>query len=71
MRALQQAIVQLRLGGEHHLVRDSGELAVLLISGARLGRYKARPISACPRLVAWVKVTAAWHNAIPPTVPLY
>ena len=35
------------------------------------GRYKARPISACPRPVAKVKVTATWHSATPPAVPLY
>jgi hypothetical protein len=52
VRAVQQGASQLRLGGEHHVVRDAVQLAVLLIGGARLGRYSARPISACPRLVA-------------------
>jgi hypothetical protein len=40
LRALQQAIGQLRLGGEHHLLRDTGQLAVLLIPGARFGQVQ-------------------------------
>jgi hypothetical protein len=40
LRALQQAIGQLRLGGEHHLVRHTGQLAVLLIPGARFGQVQ-------------------------------
>ena len=36
VRAVQQGAGQLRLGGEHHLLRDAGQLAVFLISGARL-----------------------------------
>ena len=35
------------------------------------GRYRARPIRACPAGAATVRVTATWHKAIPPTVPLY
>ena len=35
------------------------------------GRYRARPIRACPAGVATVRVTATWHIAIPPRVPLY
>ena len=35
------------------------------------GRYRARPIRACPAGAAQVRVTATWHIAIPPTVPLY
>jgi hypothetical protein len=35
------------------------------------GRYSFRPIRAWPREVARAKVTATWHNAIPPRVPLY
>jgi hypothetical protein len=52
VRAVQQDIGQLRLGGEQHLLRDAGQLAVLLIGGAAFGRYSARPISVCPRPVA-------------------
>jgi site-specific DNA recombinase len=40
VRAVQQAASQLRLGGEHHLLRDAGQLAVFLISGARLGQVQ-------------------------------
>lgn len=35
------------------------------------GKYKARPIKAWPRDVAKVNVTATWHSATPPAVPLY
>ena len=35
------------------------------------GRYRARPIRACPAGAAQVRVTATWHIAVPPTVPLY
>ena len=35
------------------------------------GRYRARPIRACPAGDAQVRVTATWHIAMPPTVPLY
>ena len=35
------------------------------------GRYRARPIRACPAGAAQVRVTATWHRAIPPRVPLY
>ena len=59
------------LADEHHFLRDAGQLAVFVIGGAAFGRYSARPISACPRPVAYVKVTATWHIAIPPIVPLY
>jgi hypothetical protein len=52
VRAFDQAASQLRLTGEHHLLRDAGQLAVLLISGARYGRVQARPVSACPQPVA-------------------
>jgi hypothetical protein len=58
VRALQQAAGSLRLAGEHHLPGDAGQLAVLLIGGARFGSYKARPISVWPPPVAYVKVTA-------------
>jgi hypothetical protein len=40
-RALQQALGQLRLGGEQHLLRDPGQLAVLLIGGAALGQVQS------------------------------
>jgi hypothetical protein len=40
MGAVQQGIGQLRLGGEHHLLRDAGQLAVLLISGIRPGQVQ-------------------------------
>ena len=48
MRMLQQSPGQFRLGGEHDLVRDPGQLAALLVRGPRSGRYSARPIRACP-----------------------
>ncbi len=38
VRTSGQAASQLRLAGEHHLLRDAGQLAVLLISRARLGQ---------------------------------
>jgi len=38
VRTGQQGIGKLRLAGEQHLLRDSDQLAVLLISGAALGR---------------------------------
>ena len=41
VRAVQQGAGQLRLGGEHHLLRDAGQLAVLLISGAPLGQVQS------------------------------
>ena len=41
VRAVQQDIGQLRLGGEHHLLRDAGQLAVLLISGAPFGQVQS------------------------------
>ena len=41
VRAVQQGIGQLRLGGEHHLLRDAGQLAVLLISGAAFGQVQS------------------------------
>jgi hypothetical protein len=34
--AVQQAVGQLRLGGEHHLLRDTGQVAVFLIPSAAL-----------------------------------
>ena len=40
VRAVQQVAGQLRLGGEHHLLRHAGQLAVLLIGGARLGQVQ-------------------------------
>ena len=41
VRAAQQDISQLRLGGEQHLLRDPGQLAVLLIRGAPLGQVQS------------------------------
>jgi site-specific DNA recombinase len=38
---IQQGAGQLRLGGEHHLVRDVGQLAVFLIRGARPGKVQS------------------------------
>ncbi len=40
LHAVQQGAGQLRLGGEHHLLRDAGQIAVLLVSGARLGQVQ-------------------------------
>jgi hypothetical protein len=40
VRAVQQPISYLRLAGEHHLLWDAGQLAVLLIGGARLGQVQ-------------------------------
>jgi hypothetical protein len=40
VRAVDQAARQLRLGGEHHLLRDAGQLAVLLISRAPFGQVQ-------------------------------
>ena len=40
LRAVQQGAGQLRLGGEHHLLRHAGQLAVLLIGGAAFGQVK-------------------------------
>jgi hypothetical protein len=41
VRAFQQDAGQLRLGGEHHLLRDAGQLAVFLIGGAPLGQVQS------------------------------
>ena len=41
VRAVQQRAGQLRPGGEHHLLRDAGQLAVLLISGAAFGQIQS------------------------------
>jgi hypothetical protein len=41
LRAVQQGAGQLWLGGERHLLRDAGQLAVLLIRGARLGQVQS------------------------------
>jgi hypothetical protein len=41
VRAVQQDIGQLRLGGEQHLLRHAGQLAVLLISGAAFGQVQS------------------------------
>ena len=41
VRSFDQAAGQLRLGGGHHLLRDAGQLAVLLISDARFGQVKS------------------------------
>jgi len=40
VRAFQQLTGQLRLGGERHLLRDAGQLAVFLIVGAPLGQVQ-------------------------------
>jgi hypothetical protein len=40
VRTFQQRVGQLRLGGEHHLLRDAGQLAVLLISRAPFGQVQ-------------------------------
>jgi len=40
LRAIQQGAGQLRLGGEHHLLRDAGQLAVLPVGGARFGQVQ-------------------------------
>jgi site-specific DNA recombinase len=40
LRAVQQGASQLRLGGEHHLLRHAGQLAVLVIGGARFGQVQ-------------------------------
>ena len=40
VRAVQQGTGQLWLGGEHHLLRDAGQLAVFFIGGARLGQVQ-------------------------------
>ena len=41
VRAVQEIAGQLRLGGEQHLLRDPGQLAVLLISGAPFGQVQS------------------------------
>jgi hypothetical protein len=41
LRVVQQAGGQLGLGSERHLLRDPGQLAVLLIRGARLGQVQS------------------------------
>ena len=41
VRAVQQGAGQLRLAGEHHLLRDAGQLAVLFISGAPFGQVQS------------------------------
>jgi hypothetical protein len=41
VRAVQQGASQLRLGGEHHLVRDAGQVAVFLIGGAAFGQVQS------------------------------
>jgi hypothetical protein len=41
VRAVQQGASQLRLGGEHHLLRHAGQLAVFLISSARFGKVQS------------------------------
>ena len=39
--AVQQGAGQLRLGGEQHLLRDTGQLAMLLIGGAPFGQVQS------------------------------
>lgn len=51
--------IGVRLRGEHDLLGDSSSAAQ---SG---GRYRERPIRACPAGDAQVRVTATWHIAIP------
>jgi hypothetical protein len=46
VRAFDQAAGQLGLAGEHRLLRDAGQLAVLLIGRAPVGRVQSPPISA-------------------------
>jgi hypothetical protein len=41
VRAVQQSASQLRLGSEHHLLWDAGQLTVLLIGGARPGQVQS------------------------------
>ena len=41
VRAVQQGAGQLRLGGEQHLLRHAGQLAVLLIRGAPFGQVQS------------------------------
>ena len=41
VRTFQQPVGQLRLGGEQHLLRDAGQLAVFLIGGAPLRQVQS------------------------------
>ena len=41
VRVFDQAARQLRLGGEQHLLRDAGQLAVFLIGGAPFGQVQS------------------------------
>jgi hypothetical protein len=41
LRPGQQSISQLRLGGEQYLLRDPGQLTVLLIGGAAFGQVQS------------------------------
>jgi hypothetical protein len=71
MRALQQATGQLRLGGEHHLVRDAGKLAVLLISGARFGQVQGPADQRMPAPGGISQGDRHPAQRDTPTVPLY
>jgi hypothetical protein len=62
---------QLRPGGEHDVLRDPASSRCSSSAAHPSGKYKARPIKAWPRDVAKVNVTATWHSATPPAVPLY
>jgi hypothetical protein len=41
LRAFEQGASQLRLAGEHHLLRHAGQIAVLLIGGACFGQVQS------------------------------
>ena len=62
---------QLRFRREHDLVRDPGQLAALLVGGPVRGQVQGPADQGVPGRGAQVRVTATWHIAIPPRVPLY
>jgi len=71
VRVVQEIAGQLGLGGEQHLLRDPGQFAVLLIPSAPFGQVQSPADQGVATDVAKVNVTATWHSATPPTVPLY
>jgi hypothetical protein len=71
VRAFDQAASQVRLAGEHDLLRDAGQLAVLLISSAPFRQVQRPADQRMPAASGIGQGAAAWHSAMLPTVPLY
>ena len=68
---LQQAAGQFRLGREHDLLGYSGQLAALFVGGPVRRQVQGPADQRVPGRGRVVRVTATWHRAIPPRVPLY